>query len=113
MGLLMDRNKALKAATILLEYVGSLDPTFAERIQITKDEFHYDDLQTAGAYIADQLEAGRHTVIPRHPFFEPGFTPPPAEGVVCPICKNKFDPAYPGQALCGNICAAAFYKARG
>ena len=109
----MDKAKALRAATTLLEYISSLDPTFAERIQITKDEFHYDDLQTAGAYIANELEAGRHTLVPRHPFFEPGYAPPPKEGVECPVCHNKYNPEYPGQAMCGNACALTYYKTRG
>lgn len=100
----MDRAKALKAATTLLEYIGGMDPTWADRIQITKSEFHYDDLQTAGAYIANALEAGAHTIIPRHPFFEPGFTPP-NEKHVCPQCHQPFSPAYPGQPLCSNECA--------
>ncbi len=109
----MDRNKALKAATTLLEYIGGLDPTWAERIQITRSEYHYDDLQTAGSYIANQLEAGAHTVLPRHPFFEPGVEVTSGPHI-CPQCHNTFDPLYIGQPVCGNACAALYYaqKAR-
>jgi hypothetical protein len=109
MELLMDKARANKAAGVVLEYIGTLDPTWAERIQITKDEFQYDDLQCVGAYVANQLDAGLHTVIPRHPFFEPGFVPP-QDGHVCPVCKLDFKPLYPGQPVCSNQCAATFYK---
>ena len=105
----MDKAQVLKAASVVLAYMGSLDPTWAERIKITKDEFGYDDLQTCGAYIANQLEQGLHTVIPRHPFFEPGFIPP-SDKHICPVCEKPFQQSYPGQPICGNICAAAYYK---
>ena len=108
MELLVDKNKALKAASTVLAYIGSLDPTWAERIQITKDEFHYDDLQCVGCYIANQLEAGLHTVIPRHPFFEPGFEPQSGPHT-CLQCKVQFKPDYPGQPLCSNACAIKYY----
>ena len=102
----MDRAKALKAATTLLEYVGSIDPTRASRIKVTKDEFRYDDLQVAGAYIAQVLEAGAHTVIPRNSFFDPGALPL-GESPVCPQCKKTYAPDYAGQPFCGNLCAIA------
>lgn len=105
----MDKARALKAAGIVLAYLGDLDPTWAERIQITKSEFNYDDLQCVGAYCANQLESGMHTVIPRHPFFEPGFVPP-EDGHVCPACGHDWKPAYPGQPVCSNACAVPYYK---
>ena len=104
----MDKNKALRAASTVLAYISSLDPTWASRIQITKDEFSYDDLQCVGAYVANQLEQGLHTVIPRHPFFEPGFVPP-AGPHECLHCHKPFSPEYPGQPLCSNPCALAYY----
>jgi len=105
----MDKAKAEKAATVVLAYIGQLDPTWAERIQITKSEFRYDDLQCLGAYVANQLEAGLHTVIPRHQFFEPGFEPKP-EGHICPVCEQSWTPEYAGQPVCSNKCAQTFYK---
>ena len=103
----MDRVKALKAATTLLEYVGSIDPTWASRIKVTKDEFRYDDLQVAGAYIAQVLEAGAHTVIPRNSFFDPGALSPDTTPV-CPYCHKEYVPAYPGQPFDSNECAIRY-----
>lgn len=105
----MDKSKAERAASTVLAYIGDLDPTWAERIQITKSEFHYDDLQCLGAYVANQLEQGLHTVIPRHPFFEPGFEPVSADHA-CPVCGQSFKPEYPTQPVCSNLCAQTFYK---
>ena len=106
----MDRVKALKAATTLLEYVGSIDPTWASRIKVTKDEFRYDDLQVAGAYIAQVLEAGAHTVIPRNSFFDPGALPL-GESPVCPRCHETYVPEYAGKPFCSNVCAIAYRDA--
>lgn len=107
----INKAQANRAAATVLAYLGKLDSQWAERIQITKDEFHYDDLQTLGCYVANQLEQGLHTVIPRHPFFEPGFVEP-SEGTECPVCHDIYKPAYNGQPVCSNRCATSFYAAQ-
>lgn len=98
-----------KLATELLEYIGGLEPLWAERIEVTKSEYSLDSLQCIGAYVGSVLDGGLHTVIPRHGFFEPGFIPAEPGGTTCPVCQQTWTPAYGGQPVCSNKCAKVYY----
>lgn len=109
--MLKGREHYLKLADELLAYIGSIDPTWAERIEITRSEYSLDSLQVLGAYVGSVLDAGQHTVVPRHPFFEPDFTPVDTTGnTTCPVCGQPFKPAYATQPVCSNACAKVYYK---
>jgi hypothetical protein len=104
-----DKRKRLNVlAGEVLRYIASNDPSWDARIQITKEERNFDDLQTIAAYVAYVLEQGAHLVVPNHPFFDTafvsGYDPRP-----CDWCGKPFNPDYPGKSLCSNNCAKHFY----
>lgn len=92
----------------LLRYFSTLDPSWEARIQITKEERNFDDLQCLGAYVARILEQGEHLSIPNHPFFDAEFVSG-MDRKPCDWCGNEFQPDYPGKRLCSNNCAKHFY----
>jgi len=65
------REALLRYSTLVLEYVGNLDPDWKNRIQITREERGYDDLQVLGSYVAGVLQFGNHLVFIDHPAFLP------------------------------------------
>jgi hypothetical protein len=92
----------------LLKYIGQLDPTWENRIEITKTERGLDDLQCLGAYVVKVLEAGEHMIVAEHPFFTKDFGSA-YEPRPCPQCKRSYMPDYPGQPICSNECARKYY----
>lgn len=103
------REKLNEAAQDVLDYIGSLDPTWGSRITIARDERGMDSLQTLGGMIIHVCEREEHTMIPNHPYlakdFADTYTARP-----CLWCGNQCTADYPGQpALCGNNCAKHYY----
>ena len=105
------REHYVHLAKELLHYIGSIEPLWKERIDITRSEFSLDDLQILGAYVGSVLDGGQHTVVPRHAFFEPGFVAVDTSGGdnICPVCQKPWAPAYASQPVCSNACAKTYY----
>jgi hypothetical protein len=90
-----DLKELRKFAGKFLRWLGTLDPTWATRIEILRTDKKLDSLQTLGSLAARTLERAEHTVLANHPFFEPGVVA--MVDPVCPACGEKFAPKYPGQ----------------
>lgn len=94
----------------ILKFIGSLDPQWEVRIEITRTDRGFTALQTLGAFVGHVLDAGEHTIIPAHPYFAPGYVTG-GSSPVCPVCGETYTPAYGGQPLCSKFeCAAKHYN---
>ena len=93
------------AATIL-EWVGGIDPSWKERLQVMQDERQLTPMQALGACVAYVLENSLQMVVVTNDAFEPN-TFRRGDKMVCqnPECGQEFRPAYPLQPYCSNTCA--------
>lgn len=94
-----------EAAGVLFAYVGSLDPVWAERILVAREENGWTPLQQFGAYISRILDASEHMSGSKHPAFEPGVPQRESEDI-CSRCGNLYQPRWPGQSYCDECTAA-------
>jgi hypothetical protein len=95
------------SATRVLAWLSAIDPTWADRLRVLKEERGFTELQALGSCIAWVCDNEQHMVIPNRDEFLSGATgalPHP-----CPVCDHEFTPSYPGQPVCSNDCAAAYY----
>jgi hypothetical protein len=88
-------------ATALLQFVGTLDPTWQTRIDAVRAERGFSDVQMVTAWIARTLENESHMTAPQHPFFTVEYQP---SSGVCPACGTAFKPAFAGQTYCTDEC---------
>lgn len=93
------------AASLLLDWIKGIDPTFAANIDAAMEEHGWNARQCIGAWCAYVLENDLYIQVPTHPFFEPGFTGTGGQQVLCDVCEQPFAVAFPGQKSCGNACA--------
>jgi len=96
-------------AESLASWICTLDPTWANRLQIMKDERGFSTTQALSTCIAYVLEHDLHMVILKHDALEPS----PwrrGEKMECPECHVLYTPNYPGQPYCGNSCAETYRK---
>lgn len=93
----------------LLAWVATLDPHWADLIEVIRYERHWNGRMILGAMVAHCLENGLQMAVPMHPYFEPGFVPT-GSVAVCPKCGKEYKPAYQGQPLCSNACAVTDVK---
>ena len=96
-----DRDLLLDCATELLDYLALQDPMYGERIQITKDERGYDNLQIALQYMSRVLDLGEHMVFVEREFMNPGYIGHlgPRE---CSICHVEFTPSRASDTVCSR-----------
>ena len=93
-----------ECSATLADWICALDPTWANRLQIMKDERGFSTTQALSTCIAYVLEHDLHMVILKHDALEPS----PwrrGEKMECPECHALYTPNYPGQPYCGNSCA--------
>lgn len=96
-------------AATLADWICTLDPTWANRLQIMKDERGFTTTQALSTCIAYVLEHDLHMVILKHDALEPS----PwrrGEKMECPECGTLYAPVYPGQPYCGNLCADTYRR---
>jgi hypothetical protein len=96
-------------AQILADYIFSLDPTWANRLQVMKDERGFTTLQAISTCIAHVLERGEHMMVIKHEALEPN----PwrrGEKMECPECHVLYTPRYPGEPYCSNEHAESYRK---
>lgn len=101
----------IESARILLPFIASLDPLWRDEIDVMRSERGFDELQTIGALVGYTLEQQAHMWIPQHPFFSDTHRPAGTRQA-CPQCGEGWIVAYPGQPVCSNACAIAFYAAK-
>lgn len=101
----MKNDNLIKAATFLANYVSSLAPEYAERLQILKDERHFNDFQALGSLVCTMLDRGEHLLVPFHPLFVDQSPTPAGTPTTCG-CGATYTPEYPGQPFCSNTCTA-------
>lgn len=104
-----NRKKLNHMAGEILAFIGTLDPMWANRLEIVQTDRHLDNIQTLGSLVVRPLDAGEHTVVSSHPFFAGDYTPT-SQTTKCPVCEQDFQPGHPGQPVCSNDCALIFYK---
>ncbi len=94
-----DRSLLLDCASELLTWIGLQDPSFATRIDITKTEYHLDDLQCISQYVAHVLELGEHMCYSEREFLAPGYSGHlgPRE---CRVCGQEFSAGLPTDEVC-------------
>lgn len=104
----MAKNENLeKAARFLATYLGSLDETYKDRLEILKSERSFTDLQAIGSIVCYALDHGQHLLVSSHPFFESEPVGGTGEAAICE-CGKPFKTDYPGMKFCGNICAIKY-----
>ena len=109
---IMDTTHSLdQCAQVLLEWVGGLDPVWAERLQIMADERHLDTKQVLGSCVSYVLENALHMVIVKHDAFEPNEYRR-GNKMACQQCGVEFIPPYPLAPFCGNSCAETHRKSQ-
>jgi len=96
-----DRELLLDCASELLSYLSLQDPAYADRIEITKSERGYDNLQCALSYMAGVLDRGDHMYFAEYEFMQPGYVghlgPRP-----CSVCGVEFTPARGLDTVCSK-----------
>lgn len=94
------------AAEMIADHVSAHDPTWADRLQIMRDERGLTILQAISTCISYVLE---HSLQMAAVVYEPMAASPFQRGVqmACPHCGILYQPRYPGQPYCGNACADA------
>lgn len=103
-----DRQLLLDCATEFLTWLGLQDPMYAERIEITKSEYHLDDLQVLGNYVARTLDLGEHMVYSEREFLLPNYAGHLGERE-CQICHQTFSGGRGTDLICSKpTCAAAY-----
>jgi len=94
----------------VLDFVGSLDPGWKQRLAIMREVRMSSARQDLGAMCGYVLDRSLHLEIPAHPFFEPGNHPMREKDCEWTKCRKPFRPAVPGQRFCSNDCGIAFIK---
>ena len=84
-----DRQLLLDCAEEVLGWIALQDPMFEERIQITKDEYNLDSLQTLASYVARTLDLGEHMFYCEREFMMPNYSGHLGERL-CTICSKPF-----------------------
>lgn len=90
-------------AQVVLDHVAGMDPLWAERIRITREEKGYTALQILSAWVGHVLDTGSHMLHPPHPYFETGFKAAGARAT-CTECGRDFAAAFAGQRACSDAC---------
>lgn len=106
-----DRDFLLQCADEVLSWIGLQDPMFADRIDITRTEYHLDSLQILALYCAGILDRGEHMFISEREFMRPDYSGHlgPRE---CVVCDKPFTPGTATAEMCGSKdCAQAYYAA--
>ena len=98
----------MESAKILVPFIASLDPLWADELDIMGKERGWDPLQIIGALCGYTLEQQAHMWIPQHPFFSDNHHPTGSD-VECRQCKKIFKAPYPGAFICSNYCAEIYY----
>lgn len=98
----------MESAKLVVPFIASLDPLWSDEIEVMRKERGWDDLQILGALCGYTLEQQAHMWIPQHPFFSDNHIPAGARQV-CVVCDKEWIVAYPGQPVCSNACAEAYY----
>jgi hypothetical protein len=107
-----NREFLLACATEVLTWIGLQDPMFADRIDITKTEYHLDDLQVLSSYVSRVLDLGEHMYYCERDFMKAGYVGHLGPRA-CMVCDVEFNPGTPGQEICDNRdCASAYFAAR-
>jgi len=96
-----DRELLSECAKEVLDFLALQDPMFQERIQITKDEYHLDDLQVCLLYCARTLDFGEHMWFSERAFMQPGYVGHYGSRD-CQICGTEFNGGNPTDLVCSN-----------
>lgn len=106
-----DRQLLLDCSEELLSFLALQDPMFAERIQITKDEYKLDSLQVALTYMARTLDLGEHMYYCEREFLNPGYSGHLGERE-CQICHAIFTGGRGTDTICQKPDCLAAYAAK-
>ena len=87
----------------------TLSPAWRDKIQALMEERHLTPTQALGSLAAFALDTGQYLIVPDHPFFHDQTLRPAGTHQLCPVCEKEWELLYPGQPVCSNACAAAFY----
>lgn len=105
-----DREFLLSCATEVVNWIALQDPMFEERIQITKDEYHLDDLQIVANYMARTLDLGEHMFYCEREFMRPGYSGHLGPRA-CIVCDKEFAPGLATDEVCHQQDCLAAYNA--
>lgn len=98
---------------VTLDFVGSLDAGWKQRIAIMRESRSFNARQALGAMCGYVLDRSLHLEIPSHPFFEPGNNPMAEKQCELAGCGVTFTPAQPGQRFHSNECGFAYLRKAG
>lgn len=93
----------------VLAWIGSLDPDWAQRIEIMKSERGFDDKTILASLCAHVLENNLHMTLPAHEAVQGMYWTP--DEVRCPVCDRLYLMKYPDQRTClAPECGRAYHK---
>jgi hypothetical protein len=96
-------------AVDFLKSMRALSPTWDAKITALMEERGLNATQALGSLAAFALDTDQYLVVPDHPYFNDVHMRPTGSKMICPVCDGEFELKYPGQPVCSNQCAQAFY----
>ena len=99
-----------ECATALLDWVASLDPSWADRIKIMRDERGFEPRYLAASLMAYPLDHSLHMELTTNPIIAQATGDrKPGDPIKCEMCGTEFKPPYAGcRPLCSNRCANGY-----